>query len=106
MISGNRSSGSKFHHKEPAADDADNADGRGFEARGHLRYPRRPRLVSLVYRFLIPGNLEFPLLITNSPGAGDELIVCADILELAVNDVVHHLAGRIFYVGFEVEHPR
>jgi len=27
-----------------AADGADNADGRGFEARGHLRYPLHPRL--------------------------------------------------------------
>src|SRR5262245_10536574 len=96
MISANRSSGSKTteaqrHKKRPPS----RSDGGLFCVS-----------VLLWLSSLVPGNLEFPLLITNSPGAGDELIVCADILELAVNDVVHHLAGRIFYVGFEVEHPR
>jgi hypothetical protein len=68
MISGNRSSGSNQNHRgrdtEKAAIDL---DGGLFCA-------------SVVLWQLVAGNLKLPFLITNSPGAGDELVVRADIL--------------------------
>ena len=54
---------------------------------------------------LVPHDPEFSLLVSGHPGARDKFTVRADILELAVNDVMNRSAGRIRHVGFKVEIP-
>src|SRR5713226_926763 len=54
----------------------------------------------------VSHHLEVALLAAFGPGAGDKALVCADVLQLAVDRVVHGLARGVLAVAFDVHAPR
>src|SRR6266436_5498608 len=62
---------------------------------------RNPRLIFS----LVQVDLEFALLIPDSPVASDELIVSADVLQLPIDDVMYRLAPRVLQIRLEAQIP-
>ena len=56
-------------------------------------------------KFLVPDDLEFAFLCSDTPRTRNKLLERADVLQFSVDDVVHSLPTFVLYVRFEVYRP-